>query len=79
VSLELVKIINGNKLEEFKSTFMNLALPFWSFAEPGPAQAKKVTDKISYTLWDRWDVKQGDITLGEFLTYFEVLSITMSF
>jgi hypothetical protein len=51
---------------------MNLALPFWSLSEPGPAEKKKVTEKMFYTLWDRWDVKEGDITLDQFMKHFEV-------
>ncbi len=61
-------------MEDFKNLFMNLALPFWAFTEPGAAEKKKITDKISYTLWDQWDVKEGDITLDQFIKYFEVNS-----
>lgn len=73
VSLELIKLVKGDlELDKFKNLFMNLALPFWSFTEPGAAEKKKLVDNIYYTLWDSWDIKEGDITLGEFLQYFEV-------
>jgi len=26
---------------------------------------------LNHTLWDRWDVKEGDITLTAFIEYFE--------
>lgn len=74
VSIELVKIAMSDaplKLDNFKNLFMNLALPLWTLSEPGAAEQKKVTDKLSFTLWDRWDIKEGDITLGELLSVFE--------
>jgi len=72
VSLELVKVVRGDlPLDAFKNLFMNLALPFWSFTEPGAAEKKKIVGNATYTLWDRWDVKEGDITLGELLDHFQ--------
>ena len=73
VSIELIKIFKNSepKLEDFKNLFMNLALPLWTLSEPGAVEKKKITDNVTYTLWDRWDIKEGDLTLGEFLTFFE--------
>jgi len=71
VGLELIKFFKNCKLEEFKNLFMNLALPFWAFTEPGPAEKKKLVGNVTYTLWDSWEVKEGDITLLQFLEYFE--------
>jgi len=71
VSLELLKLVMGLELDKFKNLFMNLALPFWAFAEPAPAVRKKITGSFSYTLWDSWDVKEGDITLENFINYFQ--------
>jgi hypothetical protein len=42
VGLELIKFFKNCKLEEYKNLFMNLALPFWAFTEPGPAEKKKL-------------------------------------
>ena len=64
--------MKGCEITEIKNLFMNLALPLWAFSEPGPAEKKKITEEFSYTLWDRWDVKEGDITLGQFIDYFQV-------
>ena len=58
-------------MDAFKNLFMNLALPFWSFTEPGAAEKKKIVGTATYTLWDRWDVKEGDLTLGELLDHFQ--------
>jgi hypothetical protein len=71
VSLELLKLVKGSELEQFKNLFMNLALPYWAFSEPGPAVRNKITKDFSYTLWDNWDVREGDITLGQFIEYFQ--------
>jgi len=71
VSIELIKLVKGAEVDAHKNLFMNLAIPFWSFAEPGPTEKKKITDKAFYTLWDRWEVKEGDITLNDFIVHFE--------
>lgn len=71
VSIELIKLVERLSVEKFKNLFMNLALPFWSLSEPGPPEKKKIGDTITYTLWDRWNVKEGDITLDQFMKYFE--------
>jgi ubiquitin-activating enzyme E1 len=41
--LELYKIVHGHKnLNKFKNSFINLALPFFSFSEPMPVAKSKV-------------------------------------
>jgi hypothetical protein len=37
----------------------------------GAAEKKKLTEKIFYTLWDSWEVKEGDLTLGQMLDHFQ--------
>jgi ubiquitin-activating enzyme E1 len=43
VCLEVYKFIQGHqKIESFKNTFVNLALPFFGFSEPVPPIQQKV-------------------------------------
>ena len=69
VCLELYKVLQGHKLELYRNTFANLALPLFSIAEPvAPKEFKHEEQK--WTVWDRW-VVEGDITLKEFLSWFD--------
>ncbi|KYQ94030.1 ubiquitin activating enzyme E1 [Tieghemostelium lacteum] len=70
ISLELFKIHQNKPLDQYRSAFMNLAIPFFGFIEPIAAPKNKVRDDWSWTLWDRFDV-QGELTLQEFLSLFE--------
>ncbi|KAJ6848143.1 ubiquitin-activating enzyme E1 1-like [Iris pallida] len=68
VCLELYKVISGNhKVEDYRNTFANLALPLFSIAEPVPAKVIKHQD-VSWTVWDRWMV-EGNLTLAELLQW----------
>jgi len=70
VTLEMLKIIQGhNSIEKFKSSFVNLALPYFGFADPIEASKYKFADK-DYTLWDYIEIP-SELTLGQFKDFFK--------
>lgn len=70
VCLELYKVLDGtHKLEDYRNTFANLALPLFSMAEPVPPKTIKHQD-MAWTVWDRWIVTDNP-TLKELLQWLE--------
>uniref|UniRef100_A0A5S6R0S6 E1 ubiquitin-activating enzyme n=1 Tax=Trichuris muris TaxID=70415 RepID=A0A5S6R0S6_TRIMR len=71
VCLEFYKVVlaaaSDPVLECFRNSFVNLALPYFGFAEPVKAAVKKYYG-TPWTLWDRFDI-QGDITLQELVDH----------
>ncbi|CAA6656900.1 unnamed protein product [Spirodela intermedia] len=68
VCLELYKVLaGGHKVEDYRNTFANLALPMLTMSEPVPPKVIKHLD-MAWTVWDRWAV-HGDLTLRELLRW----------
>ncbi|KAK6927132.1 Ubiquitin-activating enzyme E1, FCCH domain [Dillenia turbinata] len=68
ICLELYKVLDGgHKLEDYRNTFANLALPLFSMAEPVPPKVVKHQD-MSWTVWDRW-ILEDNPTLRELLQW----------
>jgi len=78
ICLELYKIIGSTRktvtIEAYKNGFLNLAVPFMTLSEPtGPKATKAILNgkEWNWTAWDSLDVNLGNITLGEFMDYFD--------
>jgi len=76
ICLELYKLVSEEekKVEDYKSGFCNLAIPFMTLSEPPlPAKTKAVIKgkEWDWTAWDSLDVDKGDITLKEFMEHFK--------
>lgn len=73
VCLELYKLIDEkDDIEQYKNSFVNIALPFMAFSEPIAAQKFKYPSpngEITWTLWSRFDIP-GNPTLQSLLDYF---------
>ena len=68
VCLELYKVLDGaHKVEDYRNTFANLALPLFSIAEPVPPKVMKHRD-MSWTVWDRWILRDNP-TLKELIQW----------
>ncbi|KAJ3699537.1 hypothetical protein LUZ61_003242 [Rhynchospora tenuis] len=68
VCLELYKVLAGDhKIEDYRNTFANLALPLFSMAEPVPPKTMK-HQSMSWTVWDRWTIT-GNLTIAELLDW----------
>ncbi len=76
VSLELYKVINHKNykpytLEQYRNSFLNLAIGFIGFSEPIGVKKSKFKDH-SFSLWDNFVVKNGNsLSVGDFLDYFD--------
>ena len=68
-TLELIKIMKCEKIEEFRNYYLNLALPFIQASEPGNVKKSKIHEDLEVDLWTRWDITNKDITLKELFKY----------
>lgn len=48
------------KVEKLRNSYLNLAVPSLQMSEPGEVKKNKITDKLTVTLWDRWEVECDD-------------------
>eukprot|EP01124_Arcella_intermedia_P015654 TRINITY_DN22201_c0_g2_i1.p1 TRINITY_DN22201_c0_g2~~TRINITY_DN22201_c0_g2_i1.p1 ORF type:complete len:1036 (-),score=250.99 TRINITY_DN22201_c0_g2_i1:26-2947(-) len=73
VTIELIKVIIGiQNIEIFKNAWMNLALPLVMLSEPQACPVTKIKDDLTITLWTkRWEVKKGNLPLGQFIYHFK--------
>lgn len=57
--IELVKLVQKAELKLFRNAFVNLALPFFAFTAPLPAERFPGLNGRSYTMWDHLAIKEG--------------------
>jgi ubiquitin-activating enzyme E1 len=57
--VELVKLAQSVPLTLHRNAFINLALPFFAFTVPLPAERMPGLKGEAYTLWDRFDIREG--------------------
>jgi len=76
--LELVKLLQGMPLKSHRNAFVNLALPFFAFTSPLPAEKSPGLNGEMYTIWDKIIIKEGQktsskagITLGMLINKIE--------
>jgi ubiquitin-activating enzyme E1 len=75
VCMELYKIVNNKKFDDFKNAYANLALPLFTFSEPAKVSKNVLLTKDGEwnwsEAWDRIDINNPNMTLNEFLEYIE--------
>tara|TARA_B100000902_G_C26776663_1_gene653041 strand:- start:59 stop:613 length:555 start_codon:yes stop_codon:yes gene_type:complete len=70
VSMELIKIVQGHtKIEKYRSGFLNLALPYFGFAEPVEIKKYEFNHK-KYSLWSYIEINQ-EMTINQLLEWFQ--------
>jgi len=69
-SLELIKLVRKDRqLEVYKNAWMNLALPSLLLSEPQAVEITPIHPTLSISIWDRWEIDQGDLALGQFINH----------
>ena len=66
--LELVKLVKGLPLTAHRNAFVNLALPFFAFTAPMPAEEVSGVNMKQHTIWSRVTCRgPSSMTVGSFL------------
>uniref|UniRef100_A0A0D6R658 Ubiquitin-activating enzyme E1 C-terminal domain-containing protein n=1 Tax=Araucaria cunninghamii TaxID=56994 RepID=A0A0D6R658_ARACU len=73
--LEVYKILQDKPLEEYRHSYFNLALPFFTSASPIKAVENKVIrsemEPLVWTLWDKFELDCVEMSLQSFLAEFK--------
>ena len=78
ITIEMIKYLNNNNINNFKSTFVNLALNIFISAEPLPAKQIKIGNQ-EFNSWFKF-IENEDLTINTFLNKYNKLfktTITM--
>ena len=57
--LELIKLVQRAPLRQHRNAFVNLALPFFAFTAPLPAETIPGLNGRQYTLWDQLSISES--------------------
>ena len=69
-----MKVVMELPRDRLKNCFLSLALPSIVFSEPAAPVAMVINDKLSFTLWDKWEVKgHKSFKLQDFLKAIKVI------
>lgn len=58
--IELIKLLQGASLLQYRNSFINLALPFFAFTSPMPAEETPGVGGKTFTIWDRININEGE-------------------
>ena len=58
--IELIKLLQGASLPQYRNSFINLALPFFAFTSPMPAEETAGIGGKTFTIWDRININEGE-------------------
>ena len=56
-TLELIKYLASLEISQVRNTFLNLAVPIIQLSEPGEPLKVHIKEGLSFTVWDKWEVK----------------------
>jgi ubiquitin-activating enzyme E1 len=77
ITIEMIKYLNHDKIENFKSTFVNLALNVFVSADPIEAKKKKIAGQ-EFNSWFKF-IEKEDLVLEDFLNkYNELFKTTIT-
>lgn len=74
ICIELFKVLLNKPIEKFQCSFSNLALPLFTHEEPAPPVGTVATIKgkeWKWTVWDRIEIDEPDMTLQALIDYME--------
>jgi ubiquitin-activating enzyme E1 len=63
--IELLKLSQNLPLRSYRNAFINLALPFFAFTVPLPAEPVAIYNGRSYTIWDRLTIKESKVAAAK--------------
>jgi ubiquitin-activating enzyme E1 len=63
--IELLKLAQNLPLRSYRNAFINLALSFFAFTVPLPAEPVSIYNGRSYTIWDRLTIKESKMAAAK--------------